>query len=165
MAERTRNEKGQFLNIHGGKHTRLYNTWCSMRERCKNPHHSDYSRYGGRGIRVCEEWDKDYSIFRDWAMQNGYTDNLTIDRIDNNGNYEPCNCRWVTRREQNRNYSRNHFITYNGETKCLSDWADYFGISRTTVLFRLKQGKPLDEVFSTIDGRTIRFKRQRGEII
>ena len=91
-------------------------------------------------------------------MQNGYAEGLTIDRIDNNGNYEPQNCRWTTVAEQNRNYSRNHVITFQGETKCLSDWADYFGINRATVLYRIKAGKTLEEVFRCEDGRKTRWE-------
>lgn len=153
MVDRTRNEKGQFTASHGGKHEKLYGVWCTMRERCKNPHNKSYPRYGGRGIVVCELWDKDYASFRAWSMQNGYREGLSIDRIDNSGNYEPSNCRWADRATQNRNYSRNRLITYKGRTQCLADWADEIGIKRATLAFRLKQGKPLDEAFSKTDGR------------
>jgi hypothetical protein len=148
-----RDEKGRFKTKHGCKGTKLYRVWCSMKERCNNPNNKSYSRYGGRGITICEDWMLSFEKFNEWAINNGYSENLTIDRKNNNGNYEPSNCRWITISEQNRNYSRNHLITYKGQTKCLSDWADSFGINRTTVAFRLKQGKPLDEVFSTKDGR------------
>ena len=130
-----------------------------MKERCGNPHNKRYNRYGGRGIAVCDEWAKSFSAFRVWAMHSGYADGMTIDRIDGNGNYEPSNCRWATRAEQNRNYSRNHLITYHGNTKCIADWADETGINRATILFRLNAGKPLDEVFLKTDGRTTRWKK------
>lgn len=88
---------------HGMSRTRLYKTWLGMRARCNNPNNPKYDLYGGRGIMVCEEWLHDFVPFHDWAMANGYRDDLTIDRIDCDGNYEPSNCRWATITEQNRN--------------------------------------------------------------
>ena len=146
--------KGKFAPKHGAKHTKLYNVWCAMKERCNNSHNKSFARYGGRGIMICEEWANSFEVFSKWANDNGYKEGLTIDRKDVNGNYEPNNCRWITTAEQNRNYSRNHLITYQGETKCLSDWASYFGINRSTIMYRINQGKPLDEVFLKTDGRT-----------
>lgn len=154
-----RDSKGRFVAKHGAKNTKIYRVWCGMKERCNNPHNKSFARYGGRGIKVCEEWDASFEIFYKWAIKNGYKEGLTIDRENNDGNYEPDNCRWITTAEQNRNYSKNHLITYEGKTKCLSDWANYFGINRGTILFRLNQGKPLDEVFSKTDGRTKRWKK------
>lgn len=159
MKERARLPDGSFASEHGGRRTKLYGVWCSMKERCSNPHNKSYPRYGGRGITVCTDWANDFSSFRDWAYAAGFRDGLTIDRIDGNKGYSPENCRWATTAQQNRNYSRNHMITYNGETKCLSDWADQFGIKRGTVLFRIQQGKPLPEVFNPIDGRTTRWQK------
>lgn len=156
---RQRDSKGKFLPSHNGTNTRLYGVWCAMKERCSNPHNKRYANYGGRGIKVCDEWLHDFSVFEAWSKANGYADKLTIDRIDGNGNYEPSNCRWVTQTVQNRNYSRNHNITYNGETHCIADWGTITGINRATILFRLKSGKPLEEVFSKFDGRS---KRRGG---
>lgn len=87
---------------HWGRGTRLYNIWSGMRSRCHSKGHTGFKNYGGRGITVCKEWSN-YCVFRDWALSNGYKDNLTIDRIDVNGNYEPSNCRWVDWTTQARN--------------------------------------------------------------
>ncbi len=86
---------------------RLFVAWCSMKARCNNPQRKDYKNYGGRGIQVCAEWINDFSAFHSWATDNGYSDELTIDRIDVNGNYEPSNCRWATIQEQQKNKRTN----------------------------------------------------------
>lgn len=133
---------------HGLKRSRPYYIWTNMKTRCYNKNAKKYESYGGRGITVCDEWKNDFMAFYNWAIENGYNDGLTLDRIDNNGNYCPENCRWATPAEQSRNKRNNIFITYEGETLCLSDMARLHGVKRETAKKRLAAGKPLDKVFS-----------------
>lgn len=107
------------VRTHGERLTRLFNIWSQMRKRCKPG--SNYKGYSDRGITVCEEWNT-YISFRDWAISNNYSETTTIDRIDNNGNYEPSNCRWVNMTIQANNKSNNRLITAFGEEKTLADW-------------------------------------------
>ncbi|WP_238917369.1 hypothetical protein [Clostridium sp. YIM B02555] len=112
------------------KEGRIYNIWSNMKQRCTNLRNSQYKNYGGRGISVCDEWINSYSSFKEWALSNGYKDNLTIDREDNNGNYEPNNCRWVTRKVQQRNTRANVNITIDGTTKCIKEWCVFFFVNK-----------------------------------
>jgi hypothetical protein len=107
-----------------------------MVRRCEAPAQKDYHRYGGRGIKVCEEWHN-YLKFKEWALQNGFEENLEIDRIDSNGNYEPNNCRWSTEKEQQRNRRNNISLTCNGETHILIEWSEILGIKLDTLYKRL----------------------------
>jgi len=114
----------------------VYLAWHDMLQRCENPNFTTYKDYGGRGIRVCEEWH-DAKIFIDWALANGWREGLTIDRINNNGNYEPSNCRWVTRKEQARNKRNNHLITFNEKTQPMAQWAEEVDIGSCTLRYRI----------------------------
>lgn len=125
-------------NTSHGKHgSRLYTIWQAMKDRCYNINFKRYKDYGGRGIKVCDEWLNDFQAFYDWAMTNGYGDTLTIDRSDNNGNYDPNNCRFITLKQQNRNRRSNVNVTINGTTKCLMEWCEILGVKYPTALYRI----------------------------
>ena len=117
--------------IHGvwSRNNRIYKIWDGIMARCYDKNNQAYKNYGGRGIIVCDEW-KNPTVFEKWALNNGYNDVLTIDRIDNDGIYCPENCHWVTRKEQNRNKRNNVNITVSGETHCKAEWAEIFGYKR-----------------------------------
>ena len=132
------------LYVHGGTGTRLHNIWLSMRERCYRENHPYYGDYGGRGITICDEWD-DFTKFRDWAIANGYADNLTIDRIDSNGNYEPLNCRWATMKEQQNNRRSNRIVYYKGLKYTLTELSEKAGINKTTLKERLNNGWSVED--------------------
>lgn len=108
-----------------------------MKTRCLNPSHNKYRLYGGRGIKVCDEWANSFHNFYEWAICNGYRNGLTLDRINSNGNYEPSNCRWATYKLQNNNNRRNHFITYHNKSQTISQWADSLGLTYNTLYGRL----------------------------
>lgn len=115
---------------------RIYSIWKQMRQRCLNLKKPNFHNYGGRGITICDEWN-DYKVFHSWAISNGYEDGLTIDRINNDGNYEPLNCRWATKKEQGNNTRRTIFITYNNIHKPLTFWSEYFKIEQNTLRKRM----------------------------
>jgi len=134
---------------HGWSKTRLYSTWTSMLHRTESKKAHNYSAYGGKGIKVCDEW-KDFLIFKDWAVKNGYTDDLTIDRIDNNKGYYPRNCRWVPSEAQARNKTSNLYYTINGECKLLKDWAEEYGFKYLTIYTRVVlKGMDIEEALNT----------------
>lgn len=127
---------------------RILGILSGMKNRCYNKNSTSYNRYGGRGIKVCEEWRNNPQSFVDWSMSHGYADNLTIDRIDNDGNYEPSNCRWATYKQQANNTSRCHMITYNGETKTIKQWAEMLEIDYETLYIRISKGWPIEKALS-----------------
>lgn len=127
---------------------RLYSIWHNMKSRCYYRKSEKYKDYGGRGIIVCDEWRNNFQAFYDWAMSHGYADDLTIDRKDVNGNYEPSNCRWVTQKEQHNNTRKNHYITYNGETKTAAEWARQYGIHRCVLNNRIRRGWNFEKAIS-----------------
>lgn len=140
---------------HNSTKTRLYKIWAGMHERCNREKHPHFSDYGGRGITICEEWN-DFSKFKEWANENGYSENLTLDRIDNNGNYESSNCRWVTMKEQQNNKRNSHFLEYAGEMHTITEWAEKTGISKTTLRMRIQSGWTVEEALT----KPIRFRKK-----
>jgi hypothetical protein len=121
------------------KKEKLYMVWCSMKQRCHNPKNKDFKSYGGRGISVCKEWINDYAAFSRWARANGYIESVYIDRISNNGNYSPDNCRWITNKENCNNTRKNNFLTHNGKTHSLTEWSEITGLSRLTISARINE--------------------------
>lgn len=118
--------------------SKLYSIWVNMRNRCFNSENKSFAYYGGRGISVCDEWSE-FLNFEKWAIQNGFEENLTLDRIDVNGNYDPENCRWISQKEQMRNTRSNHLLTYNGDTKTMAEWAEIAGIPYSTLKQRINK--------------------------
>ena len=136
--------------IHGFNKTRIQEIYHAMKERCYNKNHIHYNNYGGRGIAVCDEWKNDYDSFYNWSIQNGYQLGLSLDRINNDGNYEPNNCRWTTRKQQQRNMCRNKMITYNGKTRCLSEWCEILNLPYNAILKRIiYQNYTIEQAFET----------------
>ena len=131
---------------HGMYGTKTYHVWANMIQRCANPNHKSYHNYGGRGIKVCERW-ADFKNFLDDMGER--PDGLSIERKNNNGGYSPCNCKWATRKEQNRNTRRNRPITYKGETKILVEWARQFNLSREVLSSRLSRGWDVERALNT----------------
>lgn len=147
---------------HRESHSRLYSIWSGMKCRCYCKSVPEYRRYGQRGIRVCEEWKKDFVAFRTWAESSGYQDKLTIDRIDNDGDYCPENCRWVTMKTQSRNRSSNK--SFNG--KLYAEWEEEQGFKRGTISRRISKGWSVERaIFTPVrrDGETPAFTTPSSE--
>lgn len=141
---------------HGCTNTKLFRLWEHMRERCYYPKHPYFKNYGGRGIKVCDEW-AEFKPFQNWATANGYSDGLTIDRIDNNGDYAPSNCRWATMKEQQNNKRTNRVVEYMGQMYTVTQLASKIGMNKTTLKERLNAGWSVEDAAS----RPVR-QRTRG---
>lgn len=140
------------IRTHGKTNTRIFRIWHKMKDRCYNPHHVHYPDYGGRGITICPEWKDNFQTFYDWAMSHGYSDDLSIDRIDDDKGYCPENCRWATALEQQNNTRWNRKITYNGKTLSVARWADKLGMPYTTLYGRLTAGWDIEKaLFCPVD--------------
>lgn len=126
----------EYATKHGKRYTLTYEIWKTMRQRCVNPRNRKFWLYGGRDITVCDRWLKSFANFLNdmGECPSGYS----IDRVDNDGNYEPANCRWATRKQQARNTRLNRMITFGGHTRCLTEWAEIIGIAQATLRYRLK---------------------------
>lgn len=134
---------------HGHYNERLYKIWFDMKRRCYNNNRKAYKYYGAKGITVCKEWLNSYNNFHNWALSHGYNNNLTLERIDFNGNYCPENCKWIPQSEQTQNSSHNHFITFNNKTLTISQWSKEIGIAPKTIRERLNKGWNIKKVLSS----------------
>ncbi len=135
---------------HNMAKTRLYKIWKGIKTRCFNTNDKGYKNYGGRGITMCPEWKDDFMAFHDWAFDNGYEEGLSIDRINNNGNYEPSNCRWVDNITQQNNRRVNRYLTFNGETHTYREWSRITGINHCTISVRInKYGWSVEKALTT----------------
>ena len=134
-----------FKVTHGMTSSDTYTTWEKMKGRCKNPNDDRYKDYGGRGIEVCEKWDKFEGFLEDMGERPAGT---TIDRVDNDGNYEKKNCIWATPKEQGRNTRSNRMIRYRGEVKCVSAWAESLGMNHSTLRKRIDRGFGITRAFN-----------------
>ncbi len=133
---------------HGLSKTSLMYAYDDMVKRCTNDKALAYKNYGGRGISVCAEWLKDKTEFFKWALSNGYKKGLQIDRIDNDGNYSPLNCRYVTPKENNRNRRVTRFLVFNGEKKSVAEWCEQLGITPQNCYYRIKMGWPIEDILN-----------------
>lgn len=146
---------------HGLTNTRIYRIYHNIIQRCTNQNNNRYKDYGGRGIKVCEEWKDDFQAFYDWAIATGYSDDLTIDRIDVNGNYEPSNCRWATMKTQRNNKRNSIQFTFYGSTKTLKEWCDCIGENYSKMYARYSRGY---ETFRKEDVEKIKNYLENGGI-
>lgn len=150
-------------STHHSSKTHLYEIWHGMRQRCNNPESKDAANYYNRNIRVCDEWNNNFESFQQWALANGYSDDLTIDRIDVNGNYSPDNCRWATPSQQARNTRFNHFLEFNGKRQTIADWADELGMDYYTLAKRVEKQWPVERALTQpVDHRKNKYKN-KGE--
>jgi len=136
---------GENNKTHGESKTRLHEIWLNIRKRCLCKTNTNYYLYGERGITICEEWN-DYLKFKEWALSHGYSEIFTLDRINNNGNYEPSNCRWATDEQQHNNTRRNIFVASNGKTQTLRQWSREVETAYTTMRYRKHHGWKDEEV-------------------
>ena len=140
---------------HNLSNTRIYNTWCCMKQRCLNANHKSYKNYGGRDISICKEWVESFERFYKWSLQHGYSDSLQLERKDNDGNYEPENCEWVNAKRQARNRRSNVTYQYNGIKYCFKELCEVLDIGYSGAWKRLNKGLQADEIFKT--GNIIRI--------
>lgn len=145
---KTKEMIGNATRVHGFVGTRLNRIYHGMKSRCYNPNNEKYKDYGGRGITVCDEWKNDFQAFYDWAMSNGYKENLTIDRINVDGNYEPSNCRWADNITQSYNKRNTLKLFFNGEERSVREWSEITGLSMAAIRSRLQRGWSVVETLS-----------------
>ena len=150
-------------STHHASDSRLYEIWHGMKQRCNNPSGKDAKKYHDRGIRVCDEWNDSFESFQSWALQNGYAPDLSLDRIDVNGNYCPSNCRWATMSQQARNTRFNHFLEFNGKRQTIADWADETGIDYYTLAKRIEIGWTTERALTQPVDHSKNKNKHKGE--
>lgn len=151
---------------HNQSKTRLYRIWALMKSRCENPNVKSYEIYGGRGIQVCAEWNNNFESFQEWAKKTGYSDSMTIERIDNDKGYSPENCTWISKSEQSKNRRSCILIEYNGKTQNLTEWCKELGIDYKRVNNRMKKlGMPFEVAISKpveVSKRNMKARKRYG---
>lgn len=152
----------KFKNRYDKNCTRLYRIWVDMRARCTNKNYKNYHRYGERGIKLCDEWNESFENFKFWAERNGYSDSLTIDRIDNDKGYEPTNCRWATKKEQANNRVTNIKLEYDGRKLSITEWSRIVGIIPKTIKERLNRGWSVEDALTKPINEKCINNRKRG---
>ena len=160
-------ERAALCGTHRESKSRLYKIWSNMKSRCLTESTTEYKNYGGRGICICDEWVNSYISFKEWALNNGYDSNLTIERIDVNGDYCPENCKWITKPQQANNTTKSRFITYNGETHTMAEWAKILGIPYSALNYRINNSKmSIEDAFTRpITSNKFLTKNENGEWI
>ena len=134
---------------HGLSNHKLNSLWRGIKTRCYNQKSKSYKYYGAKGISMCDEWKNDFKTFYNWCIANGYDENLTIERIDYKGNYEPNNCKFISIQEQQRNKRNNISITHNGETRCLAEWCKILNLNYDRTISRIRNGWSIEDAFTT----------------
>lgn len=146
--------KTQFVRTHGKTNTRIYRIYCGMKERCYSKNNKDYQKYGGRGITICDEWLNDFETFYEWAQSNGYSDDYSIDRIDNNESYKPSNCRWTDAKKQSNNRRSSIFLEFKNQKYTITEWSRILNVKADTLHRRKRNGWTDEEVITIpIGGR------------
>lgn len=138
---------------HGLSKSRLHKIWGGMKKRCYCKTSKSFRDYGERGIVVCDEWRKDFASFYGWAINNGYSSELTIERIDNDKDYGPDNCRWASKEEQSNNKRTSHFVERNGERRTIAEWSKMLGIKQHTIIGRIRNGWNVDDLFLPVGAK------------
>lgn len=146
LSDTSREYYSKLNKTHGMTHTRLYTKWRGMIDRCYNKNTNGYNNYGGRGIKVCDEWKNNFENFYDWAIKTGYKDGLTIDRINVNEDYSPSNCKWATVKEQANNKRNNCYLDYKGEKRTLKQWSEKLNVKYATLKCRKDKGWKNEEI-------------------
>lgn len=164
-SEISRNKAIRLLDqtTHGMSKTRLYHIYYGMKARCYNPNNHKYKNYGGRGITICDEWMNSFESFRDWSLANGYRDDLSIDRINSDGNYEPSNCRWADNITQENNRTNNTIYEYKNIFHTQKEWCELLGCNRSTITRAIKRGLTFEQFIENYEAGQRVIELLKGE--